>query len=531
MTSLLNKLLAPHHEYLTLDRDLIVLEMSCRAKRFADCPEQLILGNDVRASFPELIGIEDILLEILLCQRTPFELKGIARSSQEESLLHSASPSERAEELTASPDEQSQSNAALLTPNPPLLYFDLYISQYQESSEKRLIILFEDVTETMVLQQTLSQRINEANLLLSSLTASRNYINRVVTSMADALLVTTASGLLKTINQSAQQLFGYSQDELIHQPISLIVQNREFLHEVNTLAASSSGELLKDREVICHTKSGEKIFVAFSCSVIPTEIDGLRNLVYIGRDISDRKRVEAEILKALERERELRELKSNFISMASHEFRTPLTAIFSSSELLQYYGNTWSEDKKLKYYQRIEGAVKRMSKLLDDVLLYSKVEAGKLEFNPKSIVLEKFCQDLIEEIQLGIDEKPTITFVYSSSCDHLCLDEKLLRHILNNLLTNAIKYSPQDTAIRFSCSCENGEVTFEIQDRGIGIPSEDQKRLFESFHRAKNVGNIPGTGLGLAIVQKAVELHGGRVTFTSEVGMGTTFRVTLPLNQ
>ncbi|HEY9604328.1 MAG TPA: PAS domain-containing sensor histidine kinase [Allocoleopsis sp.] len=531
MTSLLNKLLAPHHEYLTLDRDLIVLETSCRAKRFADCPEQLILGNDVRAPFPELIGIEDILLEIILGQRTSFELKGIARSRQAEDLIHGASPSDRAEIFSAWQNEQIPSHATLSAPDSPRLYFDLYISQYQDSSEDRLIILFEDVTETMVLQQTLSQRINEANLLLSSLTASRNYINRVITSMADALLVTTASGLLKTINQSAQQLFGYSQDELIHQPISLIVQNQEFLHEVRTLAASSSGELLKDREVICQTKTGEKIFVAFSCSVIPTEIDGLQNLVYIGRDISDRKRVEAEMLTALERERELRELKSNFISMASHEFRTPLTAIFSSSELLQYYGNNWSEDKKLKYYQRIEGAVKRMAKLLDDVLLYSKVEAGKLEFNPQPIVLEQFCQNLIEEIQLGSEEKPTITFTYSGPCNNVCLDEKILHHILNNLLTNAIKYSPQNTDVRFSCSCKNGETIFEIQDRGIGIPSEDQKRLFESFHRAKNVGSIPGTGLGLAIVQKAVELHGGTVTFTSEVGVGTMFRVTLPFHQ
>jgi signal transduction histidine kinase len=111
------------------------------------------------------------------------------------------------------------------------------------------------------------------------------------------------------------------------------------------------------------------------------------------------------------------------------------------------------------------------------------------------------------------------------------MDEKLLLHILTNLLTNAIKYSPQDTTVLFGCSCENQEVIFEIKDEGIGIPPEDQKRLFESFHRAKNVGAIPGTGLGLAIVQKSVELHGGRITCTSEVGVGTTFRVTLPLNK
>jgi signal transduction histidine kinase len=217
--------------------------------------------------------------------------------------------------------------------------------------------------------------------------------------------------------------------------------------------------------------------------------------------------------------------------MASHEFRTPLTTIFSSAELLQHYSQTWSEDKKLKHYNRIEAAVKRMTELLDDVLLYSKAESGKLEFNPKPLVLKDFCSDLVEEIQLGIGENHKITFIYSGPCNNACMDEKLLLHILTNLLTNAIKYSPQDTTILFSCYCEKREVIFEIKDEGIGIPPEDQKRLFESFHRAKNVGTIPGTGLGLAIVQKSVELHGGRITCTSEVGVGTTFRVTLPLNK
>jgi signal transduction histidine kinase len=263
--------------------------------------------------------------------------------------------------------------------------------------------------------------------------------------------------------------------------------------------------------------------------VIQTEVEGLQNFVYIGRDISDRKRVEAEMIKALEHERELRELKNGFVSMASHELRTPLTSIFSSTELLENYGHKWPEDKKLKHYHRIEAAVIRMTALLDDVLLFSKAEAGKLEFNPTPLILKNFCSDLVEEIQLGIGKNHRITFIYSGPCSNACMDEKILLHILTNLLTNAIKYSPNETAVFFSCSCKDGEVTFEIKDEGIGIPPEDQQRLFESFHRAKNVGNIPGTGLGLAIVQKSVELHTGKITFTSEVGVGTTFRVTLPL--
>lgn len=500
MNVLLNKIVAPRYEYLILTRNFVILEASYGAQCFADCPEALKLGKDIRFSFPELLGIEEIILDILAGLQTNFELKGIARRNDQESPF----------------------------------YLDLYISEYSnpESLESQLIVLLEDATERMMLQQTLAQRTNEANLLVSSLTASKNYINKIITSMADALLVTTASGIIKTVNPFAQDLFGYKPDELIDQPISKIIFHEEFLEYTRKFSSLNPGKFIKDVEVVCQTKTGEQICISFSCSAIQTEIEGLQNFVYIGRDISDRKRVEAQMMKALERERELRELKSDFVSMASHEFRTPLTAIFSSTELLQHYGNIWPEEKKIKHYHRIESAVRRMTGLLDDVLLYSKAEAGKLQFNPTSIVLNKLCSELVEELQLGIGKNHKITWIYSGPCHNAYMDEKLLLHILTNLLSNAIKYSPSGTTVFFSCSCdqENKEIVFEIQDQGIGIPPEDQTRLFESFHRAKNVGDIPGTGLGLAIVQKSIELHAGKITVNSEVGVGTTFRVTLPLN-
>jgi PAS domain S-box-containing protein len=498
MNVLFKKIFPPRYEYLTLNRNLRIVEASYGAQRFADCPEALKLGNDVRASFPELLGIEETLIEILEGRQTNFELKGVSRSTDPKASL----------------------------------YLDLYINNYfnQETLENQLIVLIEDSTARMILEQDLAQRTNEANLLVSYLTASRNYINQIINSMADALLVTTEAGIIKTVNPFAQDLFGYSQEELINQPILKIINNESFVHQTRDLSPSNSSQFIKDVEIFCQTKTGEQICIAFSCSVISTEIEGLKNFVYIGRDIRDRKRVEAQMMKALERERELRELKSDFVSMASHEFRTPLTAIFSSSELLKHYGDIWTEEKKLKHYHRIESAVKRMTGMLDDVLIYSKAEAGKLEFNPKPIVLKNLCSNLVEELQLGIGEKHQINLSYSEPYKPCCMDEKLLLHILTNLLSNAIKYSPSHTTVLFSCYTEQEQVIFEVKDEGIGIPPEDQKRLFASFHRAKNVGDIPGTGLGLAIVQKSVELHGGRIRVNSEVGAGTTFRVTLPLN-
>ncbi len=250
------------------------------------------------------------------------------------------------------------------------------------------------------------------------------------------------------------------------------------------------------------------------------------------RDITERKQVETEIRNALEKERELGELKSRFVTMASHEFRTPLATILSSSELLEYYSHKWTEEKKLKHQQRIQSSVKHMTNLLDDVLIIGKAEAGKLEFQPKLLDINQFCRDLVEEVQVTT-QSHTINFRTQHQVDNFngLIDEKLLRHIITNLLTNAVKYSPQAKEVNFNLKGDLHQATFSIQDGGIGISIEDQQQLFESFHRGKNVSNIPGTGLGLAIVKKSVDLHQGTISVESQLEVGTTFIVTLPLNQ
>ncbi len=246
-------------------------------------------------------------------------------------------------------------------------------------------------------------------------------------------------------------------------------------------------------------------------------------------DSNESKRVAAEISKALAKEKELSELKSGFVSMASHEFRTPLATILSSTELLEHYSHKWTEAKKLNHLQRIQVAVKRMTGLLNDVLLIGKAEAGKLEFEPTPLNIVQFCRELVEDVQVTTATH-TIAFGTQGECTNACMDEKLLRHILVNLLSNAIKYSPQADTVHFDLVCNQEVVIFQVRDEGIGIPETDQAKLFDSFHRASNVGTISGTGLGLAIVKKSVDLHNGKLTVASEVEVGTTFTVTLPLN-
>lgn len=246
------------------------------------------------------------------------------------------------------------------------------------------------------------------------------------------------------------------------------------------------------------------------------------------QEITQRQRVEKELREALEREKELGKLKSRFICMTSHEFRTPLTAILGSTELLRHYSHSWTDNKKQLYFDRIQGNVQHMIQLLEDVLLLGKAEAGKLKFEPEKIDLVQFCRTLVAELQYFPGTKHTLVFSEQFMFTDVYMDEQLLRQILGNLLSNAIKYSSIGSTVRFTLACEDETVIFQIQDQGIGIPPEDLQYVFESFYRAKNVSNIAGTGLGLAIVKKAVDLHGGQISVMSEVGVGTTFTVKMP---
>ena len=270
------------------------------------------------------------------------------------------------------------------------------------------------------------------------------------------------------------------------------------------------------------------------------------------RDISDRKKAEAELRKALETERELSSLKSRIITTISHEYRTPLTTILSSAELLESYGDKLTQERKLIHLRRIQNSSQHLADLVSDVLFIGQAEADRLKFNPAPLNLKQFCQELVEEIrsasqnqrrvsasteapdsQASLERampRELVTFTSRGNCTNPCLDERLIRQSLTNLLSNAIKYSPQESTVRFDLECKESVAVLSIQDEGIGIPAEDLPKLFESFHRASNVGTIPGTGLGLAIVKKCVDLHGGQITVDSVLGVGTTFVVTLPLN-
>jgi PAS domain S-box-containing protein len=261
---------------------------------------------------------------------------------------------------------------------------------------------------------------------------------------------------------------------------------------------------------------------------IRNQLGEVYRMAGIAEDVTDRKQTEEGLQRALAKEKELGELKSRFISMASHEFRTPLTAILSSAEMLDRYSHKLTAERKQHHLLQIQASVKNMTRLLEDVLVIGKAEAGKLEFTPGLLDLEQFCCSLVDELQLGAGTRHRLTLIQRAPCRAVTMDAKLLRQILTNLLSNAIKYSPAGGSIELEVTCQGHEAVFRIADQGIGIPLAAHAHLFETFHRADNVGSIPGTGLGMAIVKNSVDLHRGTIEFSSEVGVGTVFVVRLP---
>lgn len=227
------------------------------------------------------------------------------------------------------------------------------------------------------------------------------------------------------------------------------------------------------------------------------------------------------------REKELSDLKTRFVSMTSHEFRTPLSVILSSAELLEAYGDRWTPAKRSDHFARVKGAVDTMKELLDAVLVLGKSDAGKLEFRPAPMDVARFVHEIVDSMASSFDDAHPVELAIDEPLPEARVDEKLATHVLSNLLSNAVKYSPHGGPVELSARRDGADLIFTVSDHGIGITAADRDRLFESFHRGSNVGVIPGTGLGLAVVKRAAVAHGGDVEVRSTEGEGTTFEVRL----
>lgn len=248
--------------------------------------------------------------------------------------------------------------------------------------------------------------------------------------------------------------------------------------------------------------------------------------------------------RSLIHERELSQMKTDFISVVSHEFRTPLTTIQSASELLEYY--EWSKEEQVEQLHQIQSEVKHMTALMEDVLFLSRSNTNRVKLNLTKFDLLKFCSQILRQAQITFAKEYTLNVyihIHSTNTSienpHLQndlpdllvkMDDKLLRQILTNLLTNATKYSPHNKTVDFQITVDQEQVSFVVSDHGIGIPEEDLENLFVAFQRGKNVGILPGTGLGLSIVKNCIDIHNGSISVESKLGIGTKFTVVLPIS-
>ncbi|MBD1937511.1 PAS domain-containing sensor histidine kinase [Microcoleus sp. FACHB-68] len=243
-------------------------------------------------------------------------------------------------------------------------------------------------------------------------------------------------------------------------------------------------------------------------------------------DITERKQAEVSLQDALQKEKAL---KNHFVSMVSHEFRASLTLIAAASSLLKLHSQKMTSDLRQKYFNKISEVINNTVELIEGFITISKAEVGTLKINKSPLLLPKLCKEVWQDVQIITETNHRLIFSNNCPWDTVIADKTLLRQILLNLFLNAVKYSPEASSISLELAGIKGKIMIRIKDQGVGIPLEDREHLFELFHRAQNASACAGTGLGLAIVKQAVELHGGNISVESEVGVGTTFTVTLPV--
>ena len=328
-------------------------------------------------------------------------------------------------------------------------------------------------------------------------------------------------------NDAFLNWIGYPLEEVVgHTCVELGLWEDTAERDVVLKALQTNG-FIRQQECRWLNRKGEQFTILLSAETIT--VNDTPHMLSMALDITQRKRAEEELLNTLEREKELSQLKSNFVSMVSHEFRTPLGIIQSSAELLRDFHPRMCTVERNEQLDSISRNTRRMACMMEDILVLSRLEAGKLEFQPAALDFKTYCTRVVDEVLSATNNRCGIELTLKSIPAEADADERLLGHILPNLLSNAVKYSEPGATVSLTVERDGCDAVCIVRDEGIGISEEDQRELFKAFHRGGNVGVRPGTGLGLLLVKSCAELHGGKVNVKSRIGVGTTVTVTLPI--
>ncbi len=497
--------------------------------------EHLPVALFVKSGLPENFG------QLLFWNHACEEIFGILAEDAIGKTVHELHPPEQAAFFDAKDRETFAARKMIEIPEELIdsqsrgrIYLHtLKVPLYDANSHPQYLLgISEDITarkqaedELQKLNQELELRVRERT---QALEVSEARYRTLLDKASDAILIADLQGNLVEVNQKAITLLEYSPTEIKHLHMTQIHPESELKRAQSAFQETIKQNVgyLLDTQII--TKTGKIVPIDITGSLI--EYNNKQYVQGIFRDISERKKIEVEIQNTLEKERELNKLKTQFIDIASHEFRTPLTIILGSVEFLLKYKHKLSDTKKAETLDRIFKSTLKLRDMMEEILVLSRIDAAKTTLNFETLNMEDFIQEVIEEIQISMESQNHILFSIIDLRDsqkQVYIDPKSLHHIVSNLLTNAIKYSPPEAPIECKIDLEKTEIIIKITDQGIGIPANDLPYIFDSFHRASNVDNISGTGLGLNIVKKYVELHGGTIEVQSQVDVGTTFIVRL----
>jgi len=388
-------------------------------------------------------------------------------------------------------------------------------------------------------------------------------LNAIIYNAIDGIITIDERGTIESINPAACKLFLYSPEEVIGNNVSMLMpppdrdRHDEYIHRYQRTGEPHIIGI--GREVQGLRKDGTRF--PFRLGVSEVQYSGRKIYSGIIHDLSREKEAEEtlkdyaahleelveqrtqslkntvdalqiakeEVSRSLEKEKELGQLKSRFVSMASHEFRTPLSAVQLSASLIDKYAQPFDNANIRKHVAKIKNAVGNLTTILNDFLSLEKLEAGRVEVSLENFDLVKLSEEITEEMQIVAKQNQNIIYQHTGTNNIVRLDQNLLKNCIFNLISNAIKYSGENTFIEFNTEITDQSCIITVKDDGIGIPQADQKHLFEAFFRAHNTGNIPGTGLGLNIVARYANLMKGKIDFKSNVNQGTIFTISFPI--
>ncbi len=397
-------------------------------------------------------------------------------------------------------------------------WFLVRVTRFSWAGQTRLIVAHHNITALKRSQIELQE--------------SKRWLEAILDNLVDGVMIFDRYGKIELLNRAGAYIFGYDQSAIIGQNVRQLFVGLDdeatdaelaaFLEQVSNLGDEMQGRRADRREFPMYFAVSEM------------QMDTRHVYTAIFQDFTERKFLEAEVWEkerlgfALEKERELRDLKNRFISMMSHDLKTPLAAIQLAASMLRNYSERFSAAEKKDAYDTIDQQVDYLTELINDVMQISRADFTGAELNLEVVDLETYCRDILEAVQAT--RRKGLSFVGTERRIEARLDTKLMRRAITNLLTNAIKYSPENSPVTLELTYGDSRATIRVIDNGMGIPPADLPGLFEPFNRASNVGSIQGTGLGLAIAKQAVDLHGGSISVESSLGQGTSFTIILPAN-